>query len=376
MNREIIDESDVYIDVHKAIRRMAPAPKARIQKGHIVGNPDNGAIQAPEDHLINLTEERPNAIDMAKRTLSCENDRSHSPVSFSTSPKMTFVRRSSSGADRSTVAVRGNFDEMREYLKHLGPSNLASRPKSTRYNTVKIKPGHPANVTDSRTDSTLHRSSITEEPYHDEPELVAPAPQGGEEEGLLISAGKDAKDSVQALQQGYGSFSRSSNPQRPSQTSTEIQPQLDESTTDPRKSWGSQFNRHQSPARKFDSLDSSESSDTLGSLHSKDGRPAHRKRGVARSGSITENIVDAGGVRKVVLETHSSDDNDFKAQDDSTFGNSSTRQRWKTSPEPDDQINTNEEPKEDVKKKQKRRRKRKGGKPGEDVSSTGGSAVQ
>ena len=31
-SREIIDESDVYIDVHKAIRRLQPAPRVRIQR--------------------------------------------------------------------------------------------------------------------------------------------------------------------------------------------------------------------------------------------------------------------------------------------------------------------------------------------------------
>jgi len=32
IGEEIIDESDVYIDVHKAIRRLTPAPKARVQR--------------------------------------------------------------------------------------------------------------------------------------------------------------------------------------------------------------------------------------------------------------------------------------------------------------------------------------------------------
>ena len=35
-DREIIDESDVYVDVHKAIRRMAPAPRTRVPKGKVV----------------------------------------------------------------------------------------------------------------------------------------------------------------------------------------------------------------------------------------------------------------------------------------------------------------------------------------------------
>ena len=36
ISREIIDESDVYVDVHKAIRRLAPAPRTRVPKGKVV----------------------------------------------------------------------------------------------------------------------------------------------------------------------------------------------------------------------------------------------------------------------------------------------------------------------------------------------------
>ncbi|RKF53126.1 Protein MAM3 [Erysiphe neolycopersici] len=67
IGEEIIDESDVYIDVHKAIKRLAPAPKARTQKRHVIntgevatqtvqgGSPDNKGYLSrnQNDTLIN-----------------------------------------------------------------------------------------------------------------------------------------------------------------------------------------------------------------------------------------------------------------------------------------------------------------------------------
>lgn len=305
--REIIDESDVYIDVHKAIRRMAPAPKARAQNGNVVGNQENTTRRAPEDYLIDLSE---GGVPMTKSLSLTNGERTSSPALFGTSPKTTFLRRSSSGADGNTITVRGNVNDMKEHLKHLGPSNLASRPKTTRYNTVKIKAGHPSSRTDSRTDSAPPHSSIIEEPYHDEPGL-----QGGEGEGLLRSAGRDAKDGVQAVQQGYGSFG-------PNSPKSSVNSAKKDEYTDGVAGGLSvsvdRINNPETPERPLsrqESNDSERSSDTLGALPGTS--PTRKKRGAARSGSITENIIEAGGFRKVVLETtsSSSDDREEKSKE-------------------------------------------------------------
>lgn len=208
--------------------------------------------------------------------------RSHSPAVFSSSPKATFLRRASTGNnDGKTVQVRGNMNDMREHLKHLGPSNLASRPKTTRYQTVKIKPGHGQMArTDSRTDIPRDLGNVLSpsiEPYRD-----MPAPGGGEGEGLLASAGREASDGVHALQQGYGSINV------PSPRTTQEQ------------------QNHMDDTAAFGGPNSQSSSDTLGSLHSRSSTHRARKKGTTRSGSITENIIEAGGIRKVVLETNSS----------------------------------------------------------------------
>ncbi|RDL36976.1 CBS-domain-containing protein [Venustampulla echinocandica] len=291
IGEEIIDESDVYIDVHKAIRRITPAPKARLQRAHSVAHSDP-ASRAAEEDLIDLVEGQ--GPDLANRATSGDN-RSNSPAVFGTSPKATFLRRSS-GGDYKSVTVRGNINDMREHLKHLGPSNLASRPKSTRYNTVKIKTGGPTGRSNSRANSITHRDSIVGEPYHDDP-----APQGGEGEGLL-SAGKDAKDGVQALQQGYGSFDPPRSPDSGKGTNVEqgdpVGYPLEPKPSPPSPG------KYRSPERGL-AIHSGESNDTLTTLQSSHAPPG-RKRHAARSGSITENIIEAGGVRKVVLETTSS----------------------------------------------------------------------
>lgn len=59
-------------------------------------------------------------------------------------------------------------------------------------------------------------------------------------------------------------------------------------------------------ARQRLSEEADEEGDEVGSLHSGSRSPPRRKKGVARSGSITENVIESDGVRKVVLETNSS----------------------------------------------------------------------
>jgi len=328
---------------------MAPAPKARVPKVHIVTDSDASAI--PEDRLIEIEDE--DAPDGNQRErLGSVGSRGQGPIMTGSSPKTTFMmRRSSAGQDgnfNTPIAVRGNANDMREHLKHLGPSNLASRPKTTRYNTVKIKPGHTSG----------RQSSTVEEPYHDNP-----APEGGEGEGLLKNAGKEASDGVQAIQRGYGAtedrYSRS-----PDSHQKSAQAYFDGS------SWNRGSKQFLSP-RQNDSDDS----DTMGSLPSRNSSPAPRKRNPARSGSITENIVDAGGVRKVVLETNSSSD-DFDTEtkhDGVSYGKSNSQSSLNGHPE-DRTGHDDTAQAEDTKKKQnKRRRKRKGATKGGDPAKASGS---
>lgn len=339
---------------------MAPAPKARAQK---INGTDVPIVHMPEDQLIDISEDQ--GAPLTKKKLQ-DDTRSESPAKLGSSPKTTFLRRTSSGMEGNHVAVRANMNDMREHLKHLGPSNLASRPKTTRYNTVKIK----ANVTgrsESRTDSSIVHDTVPEEQYHDE---VDHAPQGGEGEGLLKSAGKEASDGVHAVQQGYGSFGPNS-PSKLSHTDNAIDGPNDENTP-------LIPTRSASPDKavtRIKSHDSQKSSDTLGSMHSVSSKK-QRKRNPARSGSITEHTIEAGGIRKVVLETTSStDDDNSGGQNGNTVAKPpGTASSDHSDAQGESQTDHTEQGGEQVKKKRKRTRRKKAKAAGDEASNAGSSA--
>lgn len=299
--REIIDESDVFIDVHRAIRRMAPAPKYRVPKGEIVAPPET-PIVVSEENLIDLDDKQKPPPQALHRLATSDGhtvkvngphpEPGNSPMTDSQ------LRRTSSVAgtsDREGAPKRSNTMELREHLKHLGPSNLASRPRQTRYNTVKIKPGGV---------SLIDNSSKSQEPSETPDTLSIPtAPQGGVGAGLLNSAGKDAKDGVLAVQAGYGSMESSP------QDSKKINHERNEN----------EFSERQGPNNKAESIPTartsrSTSQSTLGSLQKRNSGPSkiRKTNSIARSGSITENIVDTGGIKKTVLETTSSSSDDVE----------------------------------------------------------------
>lgn len=309
-----------------------------MQRGQFVANPDAASIHAPEDHLIDLSESQAPLI-VRSRTSEPKTD---TIALLGSSPKATFLRRSSGGAEGNTVSVRGNVNDMREHLKHLGPSNLASRPKTTRYNTVKIKGSGNSGI------KPIHSDSIVEAPYTD-----IPAPLGGGEgAGLLKSAGQEAKDGVQAVQQGYGSI----NGNGLSNLSQLITADgASKSVSSPKGSVSPQ------PwvLERQTSQGSTRSSDTIGSLVSLGRTPSNRKKGVARSGSITENYVDSGGVRKVVLEASgtSEDERDGSGKSSPTSG--PTKSGPDSSPNDDDHEEQQEAGGSESTKKKRRRVRRK-----------------
>jgi metal transporter CNNM len=173
---------------------------------------------------------------------------------------------------------------MKAHLKHLGPSNLASKPKQTRYNNVKIKPGPKEDTVRLQLDLTEETDRKRTNP------LVAP-PQSG----VGVYFGRNAASSgVHFLQPRYGD-----DPRSPEMIS-------DFTQTNPKAIQSPCYGTDGSQAAK------SGSQSALGSLRSRQSsRSPNRLRGVVRSGSISENVIDVGGVRKTVLEmTSSSDDAD------------------------------------------------------------------
>ena len=308
--REIIDESDVYIDVQKAIRRTNVAPKYRVPhrvpKGKVVTDPDDTIADA-EENLIDLGEDNKEPQQAMRRYPTSDGHiaRVNGVLSDLGSPPrvQNALRRTSStaiGSDREGQERSGSKGD-HDKFKNLGPSNLASRPRQTRYNTVKIKPGG------GLADGTSMRSQDT--PTSDTPRAQSITAQGGiaAQGGIgagLVGAGKDAKDGVLALQSGYGTIN-SGSPPSPNNSRRGNLAALAEN--------GTEGSRQNSPENHRSGLKESSrtaSQDTVGSMHSGVFSPKTKRR-PARSGSITENIIDAGGFKKTVLEmTSSSDDND------------------------------------------------------------------
>lgn len=299
--REIIDESDVFIDVHKAIRRMTPAPRTRVPKGAIVSD--------SADHKL----EGGAGAGATDSGHDGDGARKPSASELSGSPKVStfMVRRRSSGhngaVDKSaiTVPLRSDDPEIKEHLKHLGPSNAATRPKSTRINTVKIKPGLQSSIPPAIPEGTQKpQDGAVITPSH--------APHGGIGEGLLENAGREASDGVHSLAVGYGTISPSPNADRISWKSGKSgRKNIEDDPTSPRSQ----------PADETTKLiiepgsgsrQRTKSTSTIGSLPSAPSlsHSPPRKRHTARSGSISENIVDFNGVRKIVLETTSSSDSE------------------------------------------------------------------
>ncbi|KAH6617055.1 hypothetical protein F5144DRAFT_381724 [Chaetomium tenue] len=329
IGEEIIDESDVYIDVHKAIRRLTPAPKARVQR-RLSEDPSAKYID-----IANTKIDSDNVILDGNKSNQTVGATSHESPMLSTSPKTAtlMMRRSSAGLDgqflKTTVPVRANFEDIRQHLKHLGPSNPATNPNKTRSTTVKIKPGSGA-------PSAQPRSASATQPGSDE----TPTEEGDETTSLLKPQ-ISGKDGVQALRQTYGSVSPAITVQLAPQSNgipeltLDAEEQVDKSTQTPdqpdlidldseetaagpvRSQQQQQQQRELSPSQPKRKRPSSsgESANSANSAEDKktDTNTLVLQRPYVRSGSITENVIESRGVRKVVLETTSSNDDEESA---------------------------------------------------------------
>ncbi|KAF2472491.1 DUF21-domain-containing protein [Lindgomyces ingoldianus] len=343
IGEEIIDESDVFIDVHKAIRRMAPAPRTRIPKGDIIADSSRPSELKLEAETTNLLQKISTAPEYRKLSVPENTSDGKIPTTF-------LMRRRSSGQgsiDRGTVVFRSDDPEVMQHLKHLGPSNAATRPKQTRINTVKIKPGLVNNIPNTIPENTQAQL---------EPVIVTPshAPQGGAGEGLLDSAGRDASDGVHSLAVGYGTMSTASKGMSWGSPDSHSKTQNKEERTSPNSQSANQNNQNGKIVIDLrPQQDRPPSPSTVGSLHSirSASAPAPMKRHTARSGSISENIVDLNGVKKIVLETTSSSE----SEDKTTGGEADVFQDRRT----DEGFDGKSEDKKSGKKRRKKRGKKK-----------------
>lgn len=349
IGEEIIDESDVFIDVHKAIRRMDPAPRQRFRHSSM------------DPAIIHDAEREPSKEESEDEPL-LQKDRSAPPsrkpsfTSGTAGAATTFlVRRKSStsesprdGSKIGTVPVRTNTAEMREHLRHLGPSNAASRPKATKFASVKIKPG---------VGTIPENQQTTKGVNGDQPHQRSRSVDMGEsdESRLLRSAGKDASDGAAALKQSYGTMSPESTSRKrgmsdggdamSAREASKIAvqkasaPAQDPSVSSTggydsssQQAGADRQNQHLKVPEKTIVGESGnvddESTDALG-----DFGPPSRERSMrrqARSGSITETTVDIGGMTKVVLETTSSSSDDEGGEEEPSSGSLKGHQRRKS----------------------------------------------
>ncbi|KIH89143.1 hypothetical protein SPBR_06578 [Sporothrix brasiliensis 5110] len=352
IGEEIIDESDVYIDVHKAIRRLQPAPRARPTRHRSLASEfgataSTAATRVADEDEDNNGDAEPSLQQQTIPVLRALSKTNTAARALSTSPKTTTVmmRRCSAGADgrltRSTVPVRANIDEMWQHLRHLGPSNRANNPKNTRSTTVKIKQGHSHAGHQALLEPVLIADDLESPHIDDETEDE----DAGETTLLLspkVSNGKDIQASSRAPVQDYGTTRMVS--QKPDTernddytndglyTDAIDTPAIEIGT----RSGESVTNRDSGKQNVIINLDrgggninvdvgasktsvfgesahpSSESSPNRSIVVADINTPISR-RSLVRSGSITENVIETRGIRKVILETTSSAEDDEEA---------------------------------------------------------------
>ncbi|KAL4785268.1 hypothetical protein BJX76DRAFT_325102 [Aspergillus varians] len=277
IGEEIIDESDVFVDVHKAIRRMAPAPYSRIPKGRFVEEPP---ALLPQGALVDVGGDSPatNGHTVTRRRSSVET------------PFPRFqLRRSQGDKERTStdsfMTRLGSTDEIREHLKHLGPSNLASRPRQTRYQNVKIKRGSISRGSISPSRSGRTDIDSTFDSHVRRPSAGFPV---ASDTTALIPNGINPRDGAHALLVSNTGRKSSEAPAKGGQPVS-----IPEQVTEEQESASLPAHLRRT-----------------GSAGSQNDEPVYSSsyihRGPARSGSITEHIVDVNGIRKVVLHTTSS----------------------------------------------------------------------
>lgn len=144
IGEEIVDESDVYVDVHKAIRRLNPAPRAkRINEAAALAAAATVTTKkADSSVLVDIAE------DATGQSITVGSYGAQSDTGITEDRPRTAIfmkRRSSEGpdgerAEGNPVPIKASLSEMKQQLR-LGPANRAARPLSNKRDMFKIKQG-------------------------------------------------------------------------------------------------------------------------------------------------------------------------------------------------------------------------------------------
>lgn len=288
---------------------------------------------------------------------SAQHDQDKSPR---VGPDLRRISSSMAGSDRERLLKRSNTAEMREHLKHLGPSNLASRPRQTRYNTVKIKPGSDAGSENRSRNQDSPAPAKSRSKSKSDTLTVPEEDQDDVDRGLIASGANEAQDGALAVLQGYGTITPNpTNPGKPPRSPPGERPSKASRSNSSNK-------EAQSPTQK-PLVNRNTSQSSLGSQNngrtSRPGTPKVKRSltvSVARSGGITKNIVEAGGTQKMVLEQSSSSDGLVEQQPGRSSDDTGTGESEEKAPEEDKKETSTGGENSSSNRKKRRRRKRKG----------------
>lgn len=364
IGEEIIDESDVFVDVHKAIRRMAPAPKSRWGSKQF----DYNVMEETDDEHKEATETAP----LLNRKES--GDGQGATRTRLANGQATFLmRRKSSAASESTraqsnsrsaMAVKSNANDLKEHLRHLGPSNAASHPRSTKVTSVKIKPG-VGTIPENQATTTGVDETDRSRPFPSASRTRDETPKGGvNPSGGTAAVYGTMGTPVQRARKMSGDKMSASEASRIASENTGAANA--ESKKDDRN--GTEDTGEPEPLQLPDKMvvgdagEAEDEDDAVGEMTNSVSTGKSKKRAAARSGSITETTVDMGGFKKIVLETtSSSSEEDGVSPSDSTrrspwFGGSSKNEDEEGKGQEAAQANG-----EGKKRRKKRGKKKKGG---------------
>lgn len=150
-SREIVDESDVYVDVHKAIRRLTPAPRAkRMQHAEAAATAAVAKKTTKDAIQVDIS------ANSEEETLKIGSYGALSDAGgYEQRPKTAiFKKRRGSGHvegrnDGPSEPFKASLDEVRQQLR-LGPANRAAKPLTNRKDVFKTKQGTGITLGNSR----------------------------------------------------------------------------------------------------------------------------------------------------------------------------------------------------------------------------------
>ncbi|KAI5283877.1 hypothetical protein KEM54_001766 [Ascosphaera aggregata] len=286
IGEEIIDESDVFVDVHKAIRRLTPAPKLLLPKGLFVPSVSS---RSRFDNVNGENRLAPSAIPGPLQAAYMHSRGGHNNAS--NSPWSNKAGASGSAEDLLNER-KFSEDDIREHLKRLGPSNPSNKPLQTRILNVKIKPGAVDGKSEIISPIDLSRPVSADQSAPSDADDQSPV----ETRTPLLRR----KSGVGTVVSTYGTLDDDDIPRGSSRDDASTKSSNDTNFTTEIASADNNGADSLRPTRHASRHSSgSWSSDVTSPTGSNTPGPSRR---ATNSGSITEQVINVNGIQKVVLQ--------------------------------------------------------------------------